>query len=139
VEEERCGSGGALACTETSSGGGGGWHQASAGVRGRGWRGGRCDREGHGGSGGAMVWGLRWSKTAARVFVGGVRTAKGVGGVTERDCLGEAGSRRQGVRRARLSGEEDTRGARMRGRGHGQMVDALGPPLRISRDKNQKV
>jgi hypothetical protein len=81
-----------------------------------------------------MVWGLRWSKTAARVFVGGVRTAKGVGGVTERDCLGEAGSRRQGVRRARLSGEEDTRGARMRGRGHGQMVDALGPPLRISRD-----
>jgi hypothetical protein len=93
-----------LACTETSSGGGGGWHQASAGVRGRGWRGGRRDREGHGGSGGAMVWGLRWSKTAARVFVGGVRTAKGVGGVTERDCLGEAGSRRQGVRRARLSG-----------------------------------
>jgi hypothetical protein len=44
------------------------------------------------------VWGLRWSKIAARVSLEEWGLPEEWGGVTERDCRGDAGSRRQGVR-----------------------------------------
>jgi hypothetical protein len=51
-------------------------------------------------------------------------------------CLARAGypaarATRAGVIRGQ---EEDARGGQSRGRGHGAVVDALRPPLRISRD-----
>jgi hypothetical protein len=70
----------------------------------------------------ALRGGLRGSLTRRRAS----RRAGEAGGIT-----GGEGDARGGV----IRGRRKTRvGAQNRGRGHGVVVDALRPPLRISRD-----